>query len=100
MTSDAIRGSLDALRAEQSLASGAFDARVILARVDNRWADDRAAWGLVQQLSAAAHRAVDHGRDKGAASQEYAAARWLYDVVSDLYDDLRVLAVRAHRTAR
>jgi hypothetical protein len=100
VTTDAIRGSLDALRAEQSRSAHALDVRVILVRVDSRWADDRAAWDLVQQLSAVARRGVDDTRAKGAASQEYAAARWLHDVVSDLYDDLRVRAVRAHRTGR
>lgn len=99
-TADAIRPSLDALCAEQPRSGHALNARVVLARVDGRWADDRAAWGLVQELSAVVRRGVDDTRGKGATSQEYAAARWLHDVVSDLYDDLRVRAVRAHRTGR
>ena len=97
---DSLAMSLEALtEAAEHASSDRDDVRAVLARVEPRWADDAAAWSLVQRLVVLARRRTrDLERTvPGRGNQELARARWAHDVTLGLYEDLRVRALRAYR---
>jgi hypothetical protein len=72
--------------------------RQLLSTVEPAWEDDLAAWGLVQRFVRLARQRLRETQESASdtsRANEGAKARWAYGVSLDLYDELRLRAIKA-----